>query len=173
MQRSPLTAMHSALQVMRTTQRKRTPGVASVEMALVTPILIVLLFGTIELGLIFRDMMMLNQAAREGARAGAIGASTTDIGNRLIAAAPSLKTANLTYTLQYRTYSSGTWSGWTTLSNVTVSGTTSNSAPNGAQVRVLANYAHQLVPGGLFDYIADNHTNHTMTLRAGLIMRRE
>ncbi len=71
-------------------RRGQPAGTVSVEMAMVAPILITLLFGIIELGLIFRDTMTLNQAAREGVRVAAVGAPTSTILARLQGAAPNL-----------------------------------------------------------------------------------
>ncbi|MGE3180520.1 MAG: TadE/TadG family type IV pilus assembly protein [Phycisphaerae bacterium] len=47
---------------------KRRKGAAAVEMALVTPFLLTMLFGIIEYGWIFTVRQSLIQAAREGAR---------------------------------------------------------------------------------------------------------
>ncbi len=140
---------------------------------MVAPILVVLLFGIIELGLIFKDMMTLNQAAREGGRVAAVGSSTTEIVDRLQSAAASLRPESLSYTLQYRTYSGGTWGEWMTLGDTSAEGYTTNDAPQGAQIRVLANYTHQLVTGGLFSSLADDPEANTVDLQASLIIRRE
>jgi Flp pilus assembly protein TadG len=43
-------------------------GVASVEMIVVLPVLLILLFGTIEFGFIFREQMVLFRAADEATR---------------------------------------------------------------------------------------------------------
>ena len=55
----------------RKSQRRRTLGTATVELALVAPILIALMFGIIEMGLLMNHVLSLKQAAREGARIGA------------------------------------------------------------------------------------------------------
>src|SRR5690349_14378991 len=47
-------------------------GVAAVEMAIVLPIFVLLLIGMIEFGVILHDNLVLQNAAREGARVGAI-----------------------------------------------------------------------------------------------------
>jgi Flp pilus assembly protein TadG len=140
-----------------------TWGSLSVEMAMVAPILILLLFGTMEMGLLFRDSLVLGQAAREGARVAAVGALTTDISTRARAAAPSLVTANITVAEWYRTYSSGTWGVWTTLTDNT--GVTANVAPSGA-------HPHPLVTGGLFASMANPGTN-TVTVKSSMVMMRE
>lgn len=143
-------------------------GSTTVEFALVLPVLMVLLFGIVEFGLIFKDVLAINQAAREGARAAAVGSTTTTISARATASATTLTTANITTTSSYRTYTSGTWSAWTTLTN---SGN-SNAAPSGAQVKVALSYPHTLVTGGLFSRIADPNSNR-ITLTTSMVMRRE
>jgi Flp pilus assembly protein TadG len=51
-------------------------GAAAVEMALVLPLLIALVFGIIDFARIFNAEIQLSQAAREGVRLAAIGAPT-------------------------------------------------------------------------------------------------
>jgi Flp pilus assembly protein TadG len=55
-------------------QRKRSAqrGTASVELALVLPMFLLLLFGLVELGFALYDKAILTQASREGARAGIV-----------------------------------------------------------------------------------------------------
>lgn len=48
-------------------------GVAALEFALVLPILVMLLLGIVEYGMIFGDQLALTHAAREGARLAAVG----------------------------------------------------------------------------------------------------
>ncbi len=50
-------------------------GASVVEFALILPLLLVMLFGIIEFGLILYDQAMLTNASREGARAGIISSS--------------------------------------------------------------------------------------------------
>ena len=47
-------------------------GVSAVEMAIVTPLLVVFLFGIIEFGLLFYNKAMVTNASREAARAGIV-----------------------------------------------------------------------------------------------------
>ncbi|HBT20210.1 MAG TPA: pilus assembly protein TadE [Peptococcaceae bacterium] len=54
-------------------------GQALVELAMVIPILLMLLFGVIEFGRIFNAYLMVNQASREGARIAAVGGSDEEI----------------------------------------------------------------------------------------------
>src|SRR5260370_11835622 len=52
--------------------RKKQKGVAAVEFALVAPILLLIVFGIIELGIGMYDKAVVTNAAREGARAGIV-----------------------------------------------------------------------------------------------------
>lgn len=55
---------------------RRDRGAVAVEMALVTPLLVALVFGIIDFGRIFNAEIQLSQAAREGARIAALGEPT-------------------------------------------------------------------------------------------------
>jgi Flp pilus assembly protein TadG len=64
--------------------RRRRLGTAVVEMAVVTPLLITMLFGIIEFGYAFTVRQSLVTAAREGARVAALpGSSATDVQARI------------------------------------------------------------------------------------------
>jgi len=146
-----------------------------VEMVLVTPILLVLLFGIIEFGLIFKDIAILKQATREGVRTAAVGQTTTQITSQVQASAATIPSDELTTELKYRTYSNG-WPSWDTasiLGDVGSGETAQNDAPPGAQIRVNVSYPHQLISGRLFSGLADNPDSQTMTLTTSSIMRRE
>lgn len=55
----------------------REHGAAAVEMALVLPVLLIVMFGIIEFGFVFNAQISLTQAVREGVRVGAIGDDLT------------------------------------------------------------------------------------------------
>ena len=59
--------------------RKTEQGQAIVEMALVLPILIMLIFGIVEFGRILNTYMIVTDLSREGAREGAVGGTDSDI----------------------------------------------------------------------------------------------
>ncbi len=160
---------------MMRSQQRTDPGSVTVEMVLVTPILLVLLFGIIEFGLIFKDVAILKQATREGARIAAVGETTTQIISRVQASAATISPDALTIELKYRVYSGG-WPSWDsapTLGDVSSGETAQNNAPQGAQIRVQASYPHQLISGRLFSGLADNPDSQTMTLTTSSVMRRE
>ena len=51
---------------------RRQAGVAAVEFALILPLLLLLIFGTVELGIALYDKAVITNASREGARAGIV-----------------------------------------------------------------------------------------------------
>jgi len=54
-------------------------GVAAVEFAIILPVLMIIIFGIIEFGLLLYDKQVITNASREGARAGiVVGASRVD-----------------------------------------------------------------------------------------------
>jgi Flp pilus assembly protein TadG len=68
-------------------------GAAAVELALILPILILLLFGIFEFGRAYNTQISLSGAAREGARVMAITNDAGTATNATIAAAPSVNPA--------------------------------------------------------------------------------
>jgi len=56
----------------RGSRRSADPGLAAVEFALVLPVLVILLFGTVVAGTVYVDHLRVQSAAHDGARAGAI-----------------------------------------------------------------------------------------------------
>jgi len=160
---------------MITSQQRTNSGSVTVEMVLVTPILLMLLFGIIEFGLIFKDIAILKQATREGVRTAAVGQTTTQIISQVQASAATISSDDLTIELKYRVYSSG-WPSWDTaptLGNIGSGETAQNDALPGAQIRAQASYPHQLISGRLFSGLADSPDGQTMTLTTSSIMRRE
>lgn len=63
-------------------------GQSLVEFALALPIIILVLFGILESGRIFHSYIILNHAAREGVRIGAVGKTDEEIIERIRQAAP-------------------------------------------------------------------------------------
>jgi len=61
----------------------RQAGQAVIEFAFILPLLLILVFGITELGRMLMQTNMLTQAAREGARAAAVGADSTSAATRV------------------------------------------------------------------------------------------
>lgn len=158
--------------LLRRSRMGRRRGTASVEFALVLPLLLGLLFGIIEFGFLFKDQLSIQQCAREGARVAAVGRLNSEVNSRIVTTATTLTSANLTYDKMYRTYSGGTWSSWATLSDRT-DGSGQNDAPTGAQIRVRTNYVHPFLTGSLFARLIGRPGATSMTLHAEMVMRRE
>ncbi len=59
--------------------RRNEKGQAIVEMALVMPLLVMLLFGIVEFGRVLNTYIVVTNLSREGARLGAVGGSDTAI----------------------------------------------------------------------------------------------
>lgn len=151
--------------------RRRQRGATTVELAMVAPLLIFLLFGIIEFGLMVKDLVGINQAAREGARCAAVGAVPATITARIAAAAPTINAADLQVQYHYRHFNSDThsWGAWTPLGSDGLE----NTAQPGDQIRVTINYPHRLVTGGLFAGLADDPSTGTITLNTAIVMQRE
>lgn len=58
-------------------RRVRSSGQSVVEFAFILPLLVILLFGIVEVGRMLMQTNVLTQAAREGARAAAVGSDST------------------------------------------------------------------------------------------------
>lgn len=146
-------------------------GTATVELAIVLPVLLLMLFGILEMGLLFKDYLMCQQAVREGARTAALGAMPSQVISAVRAAASTLDPSYFTVQCQYRVWEGTGWSAWMTLG--TSNDGTSNNAPPGAQIRISTTYRHKLLTGGLFRWLADDPSTNTINLRAAAICRRE
>jgi Flp pilus assembly protein TadG len=68
-------------------------GSATVEFALVLPLVLVVVLGLVQVGLVVRDRLLVEAAARAGARAAAIQDDPAAIDDAAIAAAPGLDPA--------------------------------------------------------------------------------
>ena len=68
--------------------RRRDAGASAVEMAIVLPVLVLLVFGIIDFGRMLTAEIQISQAAREGVRMAALGVPATDITSRALQGAP-------------------------------------------------------------------------------------
>lgn len=74
-------------------------GQSLVEFALVVPIFLILVFGIVDFGMGFHAWITTTNAAREGARIGAVGAGASTIDARVRDTAGTLDDENLTVTI--------------------------------------------------------------------------
>jgi len=141
-----------------------------VELAMVLPVLMVLLFGILEGGLLIKDVVGLNQAAREGARVAAAGATPTSIGLHVATSAPTIDTGQVSELYEHRTCDAGgSYGEWTVLG----ADGAQNDADEGDQIRVTLHYPHRLVTGGMFASLADNPDGDSITVSTAITIRRE
>jgi len=75
-------------------------GQAMVEFAMIVPIFLLLVFAIVDFGMGLYSWITVTNAAREGARIGAVGADSTTITQRVRDTAGSLNNSNLTVTVQ-------------------------------------------------------------------------
>lgn len=137
-------------------------GAALVEFAIVVILLVTLVFGIIEFGLLIKDYLTLNQAAREGTRSAALLSSATVVEQRVRDSATGLgptELADLDVQIDQRAYSGGGWGSWTALD--------SSTTDSDVQVRVVASCDHQTIMGSFLG-IGD-----TITISGNMVMKRE
>lgn len=75
---------------------KNSKGQSLVETALVLPLVILIVFGTIEFGRVFNAYLIVSNASREGARAAAVGKSNAEINTLVTDKASTLGTVTVT-----------------------------------------------------------------------------
>jgi Flp pilus assembly protein TadG len=133
--------------------RRHGRGQALTEFALVIPIFLLVLSGVLDFGFMLFSRMSVINAAREGARAGAMTADPTTmvtaVKNRVVSAAASggitVDPLNVTLACLQRTSSS--WSESTNTPKCTWSLYNKNTNPSGAQpgdsVSVTINYSYK------------------------------
>lgn len=78
---------------------KNQKGQALVEFAIVLPVLLMLVMGIIQFGMMLNSYLAIENASREGARAGIVGSTDAEIESLIISSSPSLNPADLTVTL--------------------------------------------------------------------------
>ena len=146
--------------------RKR--GAALVEFALVLPLLLMLVLGIIEFGVLIMHDLTLAQIAREGSRAASLGQTTTQIQTRILNFGGALPNKNeMAYTFTYSTDQGATYP--YTLGDV---GGSENSAPPGSLIQVTLNWPHHLITGSFFAWLNPGNGN-TVPLTVNMVMRRE
>lgn len=78
---------------------KNAKGQSLVETALILPVLLLILTGIIDFGLLFNNYLVVSNASREGARRVAVGNTDDQITAAVKAVAASLDAAKLTITI--------------------------------------------------------------------------
>jgi Flp pilus assembly protein TadG len=78
---------------------KNHKGQSLVEFAIILPLLLLLVIGIIEFGMMLNSYLAINNAAREGARAGIVGSRNDEIQNLILSTSPALDAQNLKITI--------------------------------------------------------------------------
>jgi len=93
------------LRVRKIKGKRREGGQATVEMALTLPLLLLLIFGMLEMGWLASTRLLLDNITREGVRTGIVATSasqnTTDVTNRINSMKPSYMTGTIGITITY------------------------------------------------------------------------
>jgi Flp pilus assembly protein TadG len=123
---------------------RRLEGAAALEFALVLPLLVILLFGIIDFGYLMFVVSTMNNAAREGARRGAVdGNATTASSSAQLAAQDYLNAAGLGASCRINCPTANavfTAPAGTTAGNVTVTVTL-------PQPRGISGFTYNVLPG--------------------------
>jgi Flp pilus assembly protein TadG len=151
---------------------RRKRGVATVEMAIVAPLLIFLLFAIVEFGVLMRDIISVHEAAREGARAAVVGATLSTAKARAVSAALPLEVSPDDVDVESRSWDFDTGD-WAADFAPLADGGAANPASPGDQIRVTVAYQHKILLPGLFGGWADDWTPGEKRVQAATIMRRE
>jgi Flp pilus assembly protein TadG len=147
---------------------KKRRGAVLVEFALIVPLLIMLLLGILEFGVMVMHQLTLEQAAREGSRLAAVRNSVTSVTERITNSASTLPNQEeLQIVMAYSTDNGQSFP--YTLAD-TAGG--ENDAPPGSLVQVSINWPHHLVTGSFFGWLTGAE-NNTVPLRTEVVMRRE
>ncbi|MHB9038391.1 MAG: TadE/TadG family type IV pilus assembly protein [Armatimonadota bacterium] len=151
-------------------------GAALVETAISITLLLLLLMGILEFGILYGNYLSLAEVARDACRSAALGSSTSVVRSRITEAATALG-MNMTYPivsyLEYRTYdkASGTWSGWGTLGDSGAYNNAPVSPSVDSQVRVRLVYTYVAITGTFLSSVFGEDGNVRLTGTA--VMRRE
>jgi len=81
------------------TRKRRENGQAAVELALVLPFLLLLIFGMLEMGWLASTRQVMDTMTREATRAGTVAATTTAATTAVNAAVTKIKPAYMTKTV--------------------------------------------------------------------------
>jgi len=149
----------------------RRRGLATVELAVLLPPLIALLFGTLEIGYMAKQSQALSHVAREAARVAATGATIGRIQAHTAGVAPSLDPRNIQTSIEYRHWddAGGAWGSWTTL----VDDGVENTAATGDQIRVGLQYSYELATGGLLAGLLNASEGNLVTVGSTIVSMRE
>ncbi|MBD3292804.1 MAG: hypothetical protein GF393_07745 [Armatimonadia bacterium] len=156
-------------QRVRSNRRRRRGGV-TLETAFTLPLLTVIFFGVVEIGLMTDTVVELSRVAREAARGASRGWTPAQI-DTYVQGLENVDPQELTSFYEYQPLDrdTGTYGVWQSLSSIGPC----NNARDGDRVRVRLQYEHHLISGGFFAGLADDTEAQTTTLSAVTTLRRD
>ena len=134
------------------------------EFALVGMVVIVLMFGVLEVGFLMSNTLTLNNAAFEGVRAVSLHKGEADATTAIQRAAASLNSAYIGAIVFEKRTGSGEWTVWHPSSASPLSG-------DDWQVRVTVPYSYHYVTGSLIGNIIGNGDPNVRALQGTAVMR--
>jgi hypothetical protein len=144
-------------------------GAALVEMALVMPLLLLLLLGILEFGVVMLHQLTLAQMAREGSRHASLGRPVAQIEERVINMGGALPNPEeMTVDLSYSTDEGATYP----YALGDVGGGSENDAPPGSLIQVSVRWTHHFLTGSFFSWLTGAEGDR-LPLAAAVVMRRE
>ncbi len=146
-------------------------GTATVELAMILPLMLALIFGILEIGLMVRSSSSLGHVARDVARIASVGAAPSRIASHVHETSAGLIDESLTVNVDHRSWDeeSGTWGSWTTLTGDAYG----NAAQSGDQIRVQLDYEHLLATGSLLADVFSASEDNTVALDSTVVSVRE
>ncbi len=111
-------------------------GASAVELALVTPLLFLVLFGILEFGIAFLHVQSIRTAVREGGRAAAVGAPVSTTQQKTVAASSGSIPSGQASLVQVSSSQGGRCTPQNIGADVTVSYDTANLPDGGVIVRI-------------------------------------
>lgn len=145
------------------TRSRSILGQATVEFALILPVILTSILGVIELGYLAHNYLALANAAREGVRAAAVGKTSSDIDTHITTNMP--ENLQITITKQYSADNGVTWSSWPA-DKTDSGGTPVNGVDNGDLMRIVVQSQHQQLTN-FIPFL------NQLTLNQSVVMRRE
>lgn len=91
--------MSSLRNLIRIKKFDNNKGQALVEFAIVLPIILLLIMGIVQFGMMLNTYLEVQNASREGARAGIVGSTDSDIQTLITSTSPTLDPHDLTITV--------------------------------------------------------------------------
>lgn len=75
---------------------KNQKGQSLMEFAIILPLILLIIMGIAQFGMMFNSFLAVQNATREGARLGIVGGTNVEIKDRILSTSPNLKESNLT-----------------------------------------------------------------------------